>query len=186
VPIAPTSIAAGRWLPFAARSGSVSASQAGARSGAAALLARGRVAAGQEPERACAALEDAADLFRTSGVRYEAALARHELASLLRLLGSDAAADAAAEAARAELARLGVCVPAPAARTRGSVSLTARERQVLRLLAEGRTNDEIAAELVLSVRTVESHVASVYAKIGVEGRTARAAATAFALAHGLA
>jgi len=153
---------------------------------AAALLARGRVAAATEPEQACAALEDAADLFRASGVRYEAALARHELASLLRLLGRDEAADAAAEAVRAELAGLGAHAPAPAVRTRGSVSLTAREREVLRLLAQGRSNDEIATELVLSVRTVESHVASVYAKIGVEGRTARAAATAFALAHGLA
>jgi len=153
---------------------------------AAALLARGRVATATEPEPACAALEDAADLFHTSGARYEAAIARHELASLLRLLGRDAAADAAAKASSAELARLGVHAPAPAVRTRGSVSLTPRERQVLRLLAEGRSNDEIAAELVLSVRTVESHVASVYAKIGVEGRSARAAATAFALAHGLA
>src|SRR5579884_1753067 len=91
---------------------------------AAALLARGRVAAGTEPEQACAALEDAADLFQASGVRYEAALARHELASLLRLLGRDEAANAAAEAVRAELAGLGAHAPAPAVRARGSVSLT--------------------------------------------------------------
>jgi DNA-binding NarL/FixJ family response regulator len=56
---------------------------------------------------------------------------------------------------------------------------------VLRLLAQGRSNDDIATELVLSVRTVESHVASIYSKIGVSGRTARAAATAYALANGL-
>ena len=54
------------------------------------------------------------------------------------------------------------------------------------MLAQGRSNEEIAAELVLSVRTVESHVASIYSKIGVSGRTARAAATAYALANGLA
>jgi DNA-binding NarL/FixJ family response regulator len=64
-------------------------------------------------------------------------------------------------------------------------ALTRRERTVLRLLAQGHSNDEIAAELVLSVRTVESHVASIYSKIGVSGRTARAAATAYALANGL-
>ena len=52
-------------------------------------------------------------------------------------------------------------------------------------MAQGRSNDEIATELVLSVRTVESHVASIYGKIGVSGRTARAAATAYALASGL-
>jgi DNA-binding NarL/FixJ family response regulator len=52
---------------------------------------------------------------------------------------------------------------------------------VLRLLAEGRSNDAIADELVLSVRTVEHHVASIYTKIGASGRTARAAATAYAL-----
>ncbi len=152
----------------------------------AALCARGRLQAADEPELARAALEDAADLLRSSGVRYEAALARRELASVLRLLGHEDEAVAAEETARAELARLGVPLPAPVARRRGGASLTAREREVLRLLARGRSNDEIAAELVLSVRTVESHVASVYTKIGVGGRSARAAATAFALAHGLA
>jgi DNA-binding NarL/FixJ family response regulator len=53
------------------------------------------------------------------------------------------------------------------------------------MVAQGRSNDEIAAELVLSVRTVESHVASIYSKIGASGRAARAAATAYALANGL-
>ena len=57
---------------------------------------------------------------------------------------------------------------------------------MLALLAEGRSNEEIAAALVVSVRTVESHVANLYAKIGVSGRSARAAATAFALSRGLA
>ena len=63
--------------------------------------------------------------------------------------------------------------------------LTAREVEVLRLLAAGRTNDEIAAELVLSVRTVERHVGSIYEKIGAHGQGARATATAYALRRGL-
>jgi DNA-binding NarL/FixJ family response regulator len=63
--------------------------------------------------------------------------------------------------------------------------LTRREREVLQMLARGRSNDEIATDLVLSVRTVESHVASIYSKIGASGRTARVAATAYALANGL-
>jgi LuxR family transcriptional regulator, maltose regulon positive regulatory protein len=154
---------------------------------AAALLARGRLQASVEPEAAPALLDDAADLFRESGVRYEAALARHELAAALRSLGRDSAAEHAEQAARGEFTQLGVTFAAPSSShrlVRGG--LTRREREVLRLLAQGRSNDEIAAELVLSVRTVESHVAGVYTKIGVSGRTARAAATAYALANGLA
>jgi DNA-binding NarL/FixJ family response regulator len=53
---------------------------------------------------------------------------------------------------------------------------------VLRLLAAGRTNREIAQELFLSVRTVERHVTNLYAKVGARGR---ADATVFAVRHGL-
>ena len=61
--------------------------------------------------------------------------------------------------------------------------LSRRESEVLRLIAAGRTNREIAEALFLSVRTVERHITNVYAKIGARGR---ADATAFALRHGLA
>jgi DNA-binding CsgD family transcriptional regulator len=61
--------------------------------------------------------------------------------------------------------------------------LTAREAEVLRLLAHGRTNREIAAELVISVHTVERHLATIYRKIGARNRTD---ATAFAHETGLA
>ncbi len=60
--------------------------------------------------------------------------------------------------------------------------LTMREVGVLRLLAGGKTNKEIAEELVLSVSTVERHVANIYAKIGVRGRVE---ATAYALRRGI-
>lgn len=152
---------------------------------AAALLARGRVESGRDPARACAALGDAAVLFDEAGIRYEAALARLELAAALSELGRDRAAGEADSRGRAELVALGVPVSAPSVPRRGGGELTRREREVLRLLAQGRSNEEIAVELVLSVRTVEHHVASVYAKIGASGRTARAAATAYALANGL-
>src|SRR5262249_32529828 len=56
--------------------------------------------------------------------------------------------------------------------------LSAREIEVLRLLASGKANKEIAAALFISVATVERHVANLYAKIGARGR---AQATAFAL-----
>jgi pimeloyl-ACP methyl ester carboxylesterase/DNA-binding CsgD family transcriptional regulator len=61
--------------------------------------------------------------------------------------------------------------------------LTRREAQVLRLIADGQSNREVADELVLSLRTVERHITNIYAKIGARGR---ADATAYALRHSLA
>ena len=63
-----------------------------------------------------------------------------------------------------------------------SDGLTAREIQVLRLVAGGQTNREIAGELVLSVKTVDRHIANIYGKIGARGR---ADATAYALTRAL-
>ena len=151
----------------------------------AALLARGRIETHAGSEDAIATLADALDLFRKSGVRSEAAVARLDLAAALRAFGREEEAQEAERIASGELAGLGVVVPRLAEGRRPPDALTRREREVLRLLAQGRGNDEIAADLVLSVRTVESHVASIYSKIGVSGRTARAAATAYALANGL-
>jgi pimeloyl-ACP methyl ester carboxylesterase/DNA-binding CsgD family transcriptional regulator len=64
--------------------------------------------------------------------------------------------------------------------------LSAREVDVLRLAADGRTNDEIAEALTLSVRTVERHLSNIYSKLGFGGRAARAAAVAEYLRHRLA
>jgi DNA-binding CsgD family transcriptional regulator len=64
--------------------------------------------------------------------------------------------------------------PAPAT----GVSLTPRELEILRLLASGLTDPAIAAALFISVRTVENHVARIFAKLGVHTRTAAAAAAA--------
>jgi pimeloyl-ACP methyl ester carboxylesterase/DNA-binding CsgD family transcriptional regulator len=60
--------------------------------------------------------------------------------------------------------------------------LSPRELEVLRLVATGRDNEAIAAELFLSVRTVERHLQNVYDKLGVRGRSARTAAAARLLA----
>ena len=60
--------------------------------------------------------------------------------------------------------------------------LTVREEQVLILVARGRTNNEVARELVLSIRAVERHIGNIYSKIRARGR---ADATVFALTNGL-
>ena len=70
-----------------------------------------------------------------------------------------------------------VAAPAAVADDVASV-LSPREVDILKLAAEGRDNDAIAAELVLSVRTVERHLQNAYAKLGLQGRTARTAAVA--------
>jgi len=63
--------------------------------------------------------------------------------------------------------------------------LTAREIEVLRLVAAGRSNAEIAEALVMSIRTAERHLANIYAKLGTGGAIARAVATTFAHEHGI-
>ena len=59
-------------------------------------------------------------------------------------------------------------------------TLSAREAEILRLIARGRANKEIAADLDLSVHTVERHLTNLYPKIGCRSRTE---AAAFALTH---
>ena len=71
-----------------------------------------------------------------------------------------------------------VTMPTAEADDEVAAVLSPRELDILRLAAEGRDNDAIAAELVLSVRTVERHLQNAYAKLGLQGRTARTAAVA--------
>jgi DNA-binding CsgD family transcriptional regulator/alpha-beta hydrolase superfamily lysophospholipase len=65
----------------------------------------------------------------------------------------------------------------------GGPALSPRETEVLRLIAQGRSNQQIADELVLSVRTVERHITNLYAKIDAHGK---ADATAYALRNRIA
>lgn len=69
-------------------------------------------------------------------------------------------------AARAELTRLGIWVPSPQV----APKLTKRQRQIAEFVARGMTNREIASRLVLSVRTVDAHVASILMRTGVSDR----------------
>jgi non-specific serine/threonine protein kinase len=85
--------------------------------------------------------------------------------------GRGLVAEQALELARAEAAEEANGAVAPA-------GLTGRELEVLRLVAAGSTDPEVAEELVLSVRTVHAHMRSIYRKIGVGSRSA---ATRYAL-----
>ena len=78
------------------------------------------------------------------------------------------------------------CSPPPATASRGGADgpagLTAREVEVLRLLARGLSNKQIAERLVISPKTVGNHIEHIYTKIGASNR---AAASLFAMQHGL-
>jgi DNA-binding CsgD family transcriptional regulator len=120
----------------------------------------------------------AAALWRQAGNPYEQALELTEsperavaLEGLRILDGLDAAATAAL--VRRRLQRRGIqgLPRGPRATTRANPGrLTDRQLDVLALLAEGRTNSEIAARLYVSRRTVDNHVAAVLARLGVSSR----------------
>jgi ATP/maltotriose-dependent transcriptional regulator MalT len=128
--------------------------------------------------------EDAADLFDRVAP-YEAAAARLDLARALRALGRHERAREEEAAAEAALTRLGSAARTASVHGEDATGLTRREQEVLRLVARGLSNQEIARELVLSVRTVERHISNIYDKIGAAGRSARAAAASYAATAGL-
>jgi DNA-binding NarL/FixJ family response regulator len=119
---------------------------------------------------------------------YEAALARELLSTAVRLAGDEQGAQLELEVAHAVFERLGATsdMSRTARRLRGDTSfpagLTTREVQVLRLVARGSTNREIAAQLTISEHTVARHLNNIFAKLDV---SSRAAATAYAFTHGI-
>ena len=147
-----------------------------ARALAAWALGERSLAAG-EVEEARRRLEDAAERFRECEAPYEQARARLSLARALDALGLEARADdreARREDALRDLAR------DAAAAAEGPLSR--REREVLARVADGMTNRQIAAELVISEHTVHRHVANILRKLG---EPTRAAAVAKAARDGL-
>ena len=133
---------------------------------------------------ALAALESARRDWSELDCPYEAARARVEMARVCGALGDDDAAAMELDAARRTFETLGAArdlnaLTGGASRPGG---LTERELEVIRLVASGKTNRAIAAELVLSEKTVARHVSNIFTKLGL---SSRAAATAYAYEHDL-
>ena len=137
-----------------------------------------------EPAEALRELRAAWNVWTEIGAPYEAARTRLVIADACAAVGDHEAHEMESAAARRTLSDLGV---AAATKRDGSVSkagthLTAREVEVLVLVASGKTNRAIAEELFISEKTVASHVSHIFTKIDV---TSRSAATAFAYDNGL-
>lgn len=146
-----------------------------------AATARGTVElAADDPTAALVALRRAGQLWQELNVPYDAARVRVLVGLACRALGDDEATGLELEAARSVFEEVGAAADLArlddlSGRPRAAGGLTGREVEVLRLVAGGKTNKEIAADLVLSERTVERHVSNIFAKLAVSTRTAAAA-----------
>jgi ATP/maltotriose-dependent transcriptional regulator MalT len=156
---------------------------------AVAAHATGAVLLAEDDGRAAGqALRRAWTVWHDLDAPYEAARARVLMGLACRRLGDEDGAAMELDAARWAFRQLGAVhdvaltevLSRKAAGTVGG--LTVREVQVLRLVASGRTNRAIAADLFLSEKTVARHVSNIFAKLGVSSRSA---ATGYAYEHGL-
>ena len=156
---------------------------------AASLSARGRILLARgESEAACTTLQQAVRQWHQLEVPYEVATARLLLGHACRTCGDEDGATRSLAQAAEIFERLGAAVDAaPSAGATDVASLprglTEREAEVLRLVASGLSNKELAASLHLSERTVARHLSNIFTKIGVTSRTA---AAAFAYEHATA
>jgi DNA-binding NarL/FixJ family response regulator len=154
-----------------------------AQAGGAVLLAEG------EPRAALHALRPAWKAWQELEAPYEAARVRALIGLACRELGDEDTAAMELETARRvlqqlgakpELARVEKLIRSDA--RKGEGGLTGREVEVLRLVAEGKTNRAIADQLVISEKTVARHVSNIFTKLGLSSRSA---ATAYAYEHDL-
>jgi DNA-binding NarL/FixJ family response regulator len=123
------------------------------------------------------------DRFAACAAPYEVACSRAVLAGILRALGRERSAAAEARAARETFLALGATrdaerltssapPPRPAVAPVAGSELTAREVEVLRLVAQGLSDAQIARRLVVSPHTVHRHVANVRTKLALPSRAA--------------
>lgn len=141
-----------------------------------------------QPENAMSALRQALAGWRELDAAYEAARTRALIAAACRAVGDDDTAELELAGALAVFDRLDAVRDAAAARAALQVpappssGLTSREEEVLVHIAKGLTNRQIAERLVVSEKTVATHVGHILTKLGLPSR---AAATAYAYEHGL-
>ena len=134
-------------------------------------------------------LRQAWTAWQELGAPYEAARIRMSMGRAYRQLGDENSAVMEFEAARWMFEQLGAGPDLARAEADSAArslhwpdGLTGREIEVVRLIASGKTNRAIAAELVISEKTVARHVSNIFTKLGL---SSRAAATAYAYEHGL-
>jgi DNA-binding CsgD family transcriptional regulator len=146
-------------------------------------LARGDARAALPP------LRTAGQIWQQFKAPYELARVRELIGQACRELGDEDSAKLELEAARDAFVTLGASVDLARldllleiAASADSHGLTGRELEVLRLVAAGKTNREVAEELIISEHTAARHLQNIYAKLGVSSRTA---ASAFAFEHRL-
>lgn len=149
--------------------------------GAAARAASARVSlASADADAALAAARSAVTQWASLSAMYEVARCRVLVGRALRLMGDEESAVAELVEARKAFAELRA---APAERETAALlghavtpgGLSPREVEVLRLVAAGRSNPQIAEALVLSEKTVARHLSNIFVKLGVGSRTAAAA-----------
>jgi ATP/maltotriose-dependent transcriptional regulator MalT len=140
-----------------------------------------------DPWAALAAAREARQVWQELGAPYETARARVLIALACRELGDADTEEMELDAAGLAFQQLGAAPDlerlkklARRSTSQGPGGLTAREVEVLRLVASGRTNRAIAEELVISEKTVARHVSNIFTKLRL---SSRAAATAYAYEH---
>lgn len=146
--------------------------------------------AGRDAAAALPLLRSAWTTWQSLDARYDAARARVMIGLALRQLGDDDSAELEFGGAREVFRQLGaapdlarLAVLAAPAETKPAGGLTRRELDVLRRVAAGMTNRQVAGELFISEKTVARHVSNIFGKLGL---STRAAAAAYAHRNGLA
>jgi len=181
--IAAAKAAAGELSEIATAVGALFLRAKASYASGAVLLAEGR------SDAAVMATRKAWALWQELEAPYDAARARAQIGRAMRTLDDDESAELESGAARKVFEELGAAPDVAALENEaasrpstGEGPLSAREIEVLRLVATGKTNRAIADALKISEKTVARHISNIFTKLGL---TSRAAATAYAYEHRL-